>query len=324
MIGKLVRRVWPDRRRVMLTVAAVALFWVTGDSRRAVEAARQKPRAWFDAKGAFVFPLGGGQLPDTRQQLQESLFRGWSRHLRLPDPDAAVQTHGGRYPAIGSLYINLAGASVKDEGEAHREPPLKPTGKVERRVAVRDFRLDADELEMEKAHIDIHVSAVDARLDMQRDEKGRPMVMLADAKTAAFHFQASNKDIERILVSDLNELTQRYQVTVARADLKLTAENNRSIDLDLHLSTRVAFLPAGLRFTAHVDIDNDMYARLSHLKCEGDEALGPLIVGLIRPGLKKYEGKSRLVFSFPTGQLRLRDVKIQGGEQVKVYAEFER
>jgi hypothetical protein len=130
--------------------------------------------------------------------------------------------------------------------------------------------------------------------------------------------------MERMLVHDLTEAGKKYGVTVSKAKLNLTAVNNRSIDVDLHLSTHVALIPAGMHFQAHVDIDDEMYAKLSHLKCEGDEALGPLISGLIRPGLAKYEGKSRLVFSFPTGQLKLTDVKIQGGDDVKVSATFGR
>jgi hypothetical protein len=65
-----------------------------------------------------------------------------------------------------------------------------------------------------------------------------------------------------------------------------------------------------------------MNATLTHLQCDGDEALGPLIVGIIRPGLQKYEGKSKPVFSFPTGELQLRDVQIRTDDQIRVTALF--
>src|SRR5665213_3305106 len=83
-----------------------------------------------------------------------------------------------------------------------------------------------------------------------------------------------------------------------------------------------ASIIAGMRFAAHVDLDDQMNARVSHLRCDGDHALGPFIVGFIRPGLQKYEGATKPLFSFPGGQLKLHDVKIQGGEDVRVIANF--
>jgi hypothetical protein len=320
----LLRRI--SRRQIIGVLASGAFFWGAGDGRPHVAmGAAHRPKPWFDAKGAFVFPLAEGALPATREQFNHSLTQAWKAHLRFPEGGDIIQTEGGRYPALGSLLIQLSGGIVDTKREAeNNDPPLKPSGKVEGRVAVRQFDLDAQPLITDKAKMSVHIAATDARLDIEHDEHGRPMMMLADATEASFQFEATNADMEKMLVQDLTLAGKKYGVKVKKATLKLTAVNNRSIDVDLHLSTVVAFVPAGMRFEAHVEIDNDMYARLSHLKCEGDEALGPLISGLIRPGLAKYEGKSRPVFSFPTGQLKLKDVTIQGGDDVKIGAKFSR
>jgi hypothetical protein len=288
-----------------------------------VQGAPHRPKPWFDAKGVFAFPLGPGALPGTRDELVESLTRGWKLHMRFPEGGDVVFTDGGWYPALGSLHIRLSNGIVDTNRNMEKDPSLRPSGKVEGRAAVRDFDLEGLPLVEDKAKLNIHIKATDARLDLEHDEHGRPMVMLADAKNATFQFQADLADIERVLVMDLNDAAGKYKVKVVNAKLKLDAVNNRSIDVDLHLTTTVLqYIRAGMHFQAHVDIDNDMYARLSHLKCDGDEALGPLITSLIRPGLNKYEGKSRLIFGFPTGELKLRDVKIQGGDEVKVTAIF--
>ena len=244
--------------------------------------------------------------------------------MRFPEDGQLIETDGGRYPAIGTMRVHLAGGIMPTKHDEQKDAPLKPTGKVEGRVAVRDFDLDAEPLICDKAKISMHVAATDARMDMEHDEKGRPLLMMGDARTATFSFEATNEDMERLLKIDLSEAGQKYGVSVSKVKFKLTAVNSRSIDIDLHISTKVALIPAGMHFSAHVDIDGEMYAKLSNLKCEGDEALGPLIVGLIRPGLAKYEGKRRLMFSFPTGDLKLRDVQIQGGDDVKLTANFSR
>lgn len=318
-------KVCPSTRRQLIPWLTVgALLWGAGDHHHLLQGAPRKPKPWFDAKAAFVFALGEGSLPASRDQLADGLSRGWKAHLRFPEGGDIVHTDGGRFPAIGTLHVRLGGGILNTDDDAKEEPPFKPSGKIESKVAIRDFDLDARPLIMDKARLDVHLSAVDAIFDVERDQHGRPMVMMSDAKNASLQFGASNEDLQRIIIMDLNDAAEKFHVTFKNAKLKIEAQNNRSIDLDLHLSTRVAFVPAGMRFQAHIDIDDDMFARLSRLRCEGDEALGPLIVGLIRPGLKKYEGKSRLIFSFPTGQLKLRDVKIQGGDDVRIGATFSR
>ena len=321
-----VAQAWPSSRRKMIAwLTTAALLWGSGDHTHMLQGAAKKPKPWFDAKAAFVFALGEGNLPASREQFADGLSRGWKAHLRFPEGGDIVQTDGGRFPAIGALHVRLGGGIVNTDDSARKdEPPLKPSGKVESKIAVRDFDLDARPLIFDKAKLDMHLSAVDAIFDVQHDQKGRPMAMMSDAKTATLQVNASNEDLERIIVMDLNDAAEKYHVVFKKAKLRIDAKNDRSIDLDLHLSTRVVFVPAGMRFQAHVDIGEDMFAKLSSLKCEGDEALGPLIVGLIRPGLKKFEGKSRLIFSFPTGQMKIRDVKIQGGDDVKIAATFAR
>jgi hypothetical protein len=312
-----------SRRQLLTCIAASAFLWGSGDGSHLLGATR-RPKAWFDAKGAFVFPLGAGALPITRDELTASFTQGWKAHLRIPETSEVVQTSGGRFPAIGNLNIHLTGASSDINRDRTKNPPLKPSGKVEGRVTVRHFDLDARPMLTDKAKLNIHVAATDARLDIEHDEKGRPMAMLGDAKTAMFQFAATRSDLEHILTIDLDEAARKYGVSVKKVSLQLDAVNDRSIDVDVHISTTVAFIPAGMRFRAHVDIDGEMYAKLSKLQCDGDEALGFLIVGLIKPGLAKYEGKSRLVFAFPTGQLKLKDVKVQGGDDVTISAEFAR
>lgn len=310
-------------RRDLLGTALAALVLGAGDGPPMAVAAPTKPKPWFEAKSAFVFPLAPGPLPTSRDELASSLTAGWKAHLRFPEATEIVNLDGGRYPALGTLHVNLNGAVVRSEGDK-ATPPLRPTGKVLDRVTVRDFDLSAKPLVSEKSRLDIHVAATDARLDFQYDRDHRPLAMLADAAEATLEFDVSIPDVERMLVADFNEMGQRYGVSVKKASLKFTAVNNRTLDLDLHLSTRVAFIPAGMRFQAHVDIADDMYARLTHLKCDGDEALGPLMTSLIRPGLAKYQGKSRPIFSFPNGQLKLRNVKVSGGDEIKVLASFAR
>ncbi len=92
----------------------------------------------------------------------------------------------------------------------------------------------------------------------------------------------------------------------------------------MHVSTLVGFVPAGMRFTARVDIDDQMNATLYNVAVEGDEALGPLIVHLIRPALAKYDGKTKPLMSFPNPEVKLKDVRVTAGERITLDAVFGR
>jgi hypothetical protein len=320
-IRRMGRRIPLPRVRTAATAGlCLLIMWSADQPGHHAQAAKpHKPRAWFDAKGVCVFPLAAGTMPASRQQLLDSLTSGWRHTLKFSQEDSIVSVEGTRYPALSALRMELGGGKMdltKDNQGS------KPTGRVEGQIFAREFELDGRPLLCDRAKMNLHFTASRARLDLQHDERGRPIMMLADAKQARLDFSATRTDLERILLVTMREGAKKYGVSIEKVSLKLDAESGRSVSLDLHLSTRVGFIPAGMRFRAHVDIDNAMNAKLSSLKCDGDEALGPLIVGLIRPGLAKFEGKSKPVFSFPTGQLKVHDVQIQTTDEIQVMATF--
>ena len=102
----------------------------------------------------------------------------------------------------------------------------------------------------------------------------------------------------------------------------MDVQDGRTVRVDLKLSTRFAFAPAGLHFRARLDIDDDLRGRLSELSCTGDEVLGPLISGLIQPFLAKYNGKTRPLMTFPKTGMRLQGVEIVADERVRLTANF--
>ena len=317
------RRLHLPRFRSVATCAVCVAMLGCFDSRHTshrASAAHRKPRAWFDAKGACVFPMVTDSLPNSREELIDALTEGWKRNLKFKSDDPQIITaDGNRFPALSTLRIELGGARMdltKDNKKT------KPSGLVEGQVYAGNFELSGQPLLCDRAKMNLHFTATRARLDFEHDEGGRPVLMLADARLAKLEFEATQSDLERILLVSAREAGKKYGVSVQKVDLKLDALTPHSISLDLHLSTKVALIPAGMRFQAHVDIDPDMNAKLSNLKCDGDEALGPLIINIIRPGLAKYENRSKPVFSFPTGELKLRDVQVQTAEDVHVIALF--
>ena len=244
---------------------------------------------------------------------------GWKGVLRFRDPSRVIDLAGGRYPAVDSMTIDLTGAVANPNHKSAKVPDPVPTVK---RLAVNHFTMVAEPMVNAGAEVNLKLTGRDVRFDLQHDKEGKPILMLTDAKEGSLHFDLTRADLEKLLLASAREQGGAHAVAVRSVDLDLKSLGPRAVKADLHVSTLVGFVPAGIRFTARVDIDDKMNAKLSHLTCDGDEILGPIVVGLIRPGLAKYEGKTKPLLAFPAGNLKLRDVEIRTGEQVQLEAKF--
>jgi len=292
-----------------------------GGGRRPGPPARQADNAWMSAKGFCSFPLDWprDEMPRTGGQLAAALLGGWRDVFTFDNPDNVVDIAGGRYPAIDSLTIDLTGGVANPDRKPVRAPDPVPTTHS---LAVRHFTLVGEPLVSQKAKVNFKVTGTDVRFDLQRGKDGRAMLALADAKAGTLHFDATLNDLERLMLAAAQRGGGVQAVRVRAIDLDLESLSERSLAADVHVSTLVGLVPAGVRFTARVDIDERMDARVSHLTCDGDEVLGPLIVGFIRPGMARYEGKSKPLLSFPAGNLKLRDVQVRAGDRVALTAVF--
>jgi len=90
----------------------------------------------------------------------------------------------------------------------------------------------------------------------------------------------------------------------------------------LYVGLRIALIPAGMLFRAHVSVDDKMNAKITGLTCDGDEALGPIIVGLLRPAIARYNNETRPLVSFPAGDMKLHDVGVAVDDSLHLHAEF--
>jgi hypothetical protein len=280
-----------------------------------------KVKAWLDVKGLCVLPLGAGALPTTTDELVQGLTDGYSRALRLPDPTHFVAADGARFPALNSLRIDLSDGTMDLKKKADKTAPLN---KPERHLAVGQFDLVGQPLLCFKSKLNLAFSATGARMDVDHDRKGRAILLLAEARKGSLSIEMTTRDIERLIKSAASEAAAPYAVSIVGTQFALDADNDRSLSVRLHLSTKVGFIPAGLTFSAHVDIDDAMNAKLSDLKCDGDDVLGPLITNFLRPGLAKYEGKTRPLVSFPSTSMRLHDFSLKVGDSVRLTATFGR
>ncbi len=297
-------------------IAAQPAAAATGKSKKP-----KKSEAWISAKSMVVFPLSEDGIPTTGARLSHSIVDASRDSFKLADVPDAVQVEGGRYPAVDWMRIDLSNAVVKPNHQSAGIGDVRPTAHA---LAARHFEFSAEPLISSKGRIFIHVTGTDVRLDLQHDKAGRPLLMLADAKEGALHFEAGREDLERIIVASARESAAGHGLGVRSVRVNLTNIGPRTLIAEMHVSALFGFVPAGLNFTARVDVDDKMNAKMTNLTVDGDEVLGPLIVNFIRPGLTKYNGMTRPLISFPSPDVHLKSVQLLGGDRIRLDATFGR
>src|SRR5437868_7106970 len=127
-----------------------------------------------------MFPLAGKQFPESADDLAEAINTALSDVFTLKGKNAGASLEGGKFPNIKTVTIDLDDATV-----SATKPPPKPlgTGKREPGPKVDKLDLSAAPIHYEKAKLNLKLSASKLQFDFDRDKKGKPLLVLTDAKT---------------------------------------------------------------------------------------------------------------------------------------------
>ena len=269
-------------------------------------------KAWMEVKNVCQFPLGQGRMPQDSRELAVALNEGWRKNITLPDPDKAVTIEGGEYPSIDNFKIDFTDGRLRPANPKDKKEKIDLNNRVEKNLQVSHLVVCGQPVMLRDAKLNMKLVADGAQLDMERDRHGRPVMLLAQAKSGTLDFNVTPQaDAEALLLQNAREMAVPYGVSIDKLELAVIPETPRSVKASLYLETKVALIPAGMLFQAHVTIDDAMNAHISGLTCEGDEALGPLIVHFLRPSLARYNDRTRPLVAFPTKNMRLRDVAVR-------------
>jgi len=288
--------------------------------RRPAPVMHRSVKPWIGTQSLCIFPMARtAQHPDPGA-LAAAMTAGWKSRLDFPEGAEVVHIEpAGRAGAFGTVTIDLSDARIETDRKIVK---LKPIGQSQAAMTAQRLELVAHPLLLEKAKLLIGLTADDARLDVRKDKAGRQMLTLTDARDATVTLEVSRKDIDWLILHAARDGAAKMGVSVDRTRLKFDVIDSRVIKVDLKVDTRVALLPAGLRFRARIDIDDDLNGRITRLSCEGDQLLGPIISSFIDPALRKYEGKTRPLVGFEWGKMKLRDVTMSSEDGFRLEAKF--
>ncbi len=242
-----------------------------------------------------------------------------ARVVRPAGPMVTVEEAG--YPKLAAIRVSLDGANA---GERPPPRPQPPVGAVEPGLEVADFSVSGRPILVQRARVELTCSARDVRLGQGRDRDGNLILLLQEAAEGNVEVAVALSDLEALVLAGAKAEAAKQGVTVESVQIALQARTERALDVVVQVRAKKLFLSAAVRISGSVAIDEQLVARLAGLECAGEGTLGTLACGFIAPHLQRFNGREFSLLALPLGEVKLRDVKIAAGRELRVTAQFGR
>ena len=264
-----------------------------------------------------MFPLLRQTLPANSEALRDALEESLRQVLAPAGPMVAVEEKS--YPDLTAIRVSLDRARAGDRPPPRPSPPVGP---VEPALRIDHFEIAGRPLLVQGAAVDLSCTARQVRLGQSRDKDGNVLLLLQDAAEGRVEISIAVADLEAIVLAGAKAEADKQGVTVEDVRIELRARSDRSLDVVVHVRAKKLFLSANVRISGGVEIDQDLKARLSGLDCAGEGTLGSLACGFLTPQLQRFNGREFSLMALPLGEVKLRDVRIAAGRQLRVTAAF--
>jgi hypothetical protein len=265
-----------------------------------------------------MFPLTTKDIPKTSEQLEEAISLALEEYFELPTKKS-VASITGEFGSIKAVKIDLDDAAVV----ANKPPPkLKGAGNRARGPKVQKLDLSAEPIKYDQARLFLKLTASGLEFDFDRDKKGRPMLVLTNAKSGKVDAKISKADIEEIATQAATMAAKQQGIKIQDLDLKLESAGERAVVAEVRVQAR-KIVSGVIHITGRLDIDDELNATLSELQCAGEGMVGSAVAGVVQSKLKPFNGKTIPLMTFSLGDVALRDVKIDlTKKDLRVTADF--
>jgi hypothetical protein len=260
-----------------------------------------------------MLPLAGPQIPDSPDALADALRTGLSAH-GLETKEVAAR---GPWPALESLTIDLTGAKLSRE---HRLPETGLTR--DSGFSAARFDLLAQPGILESIPVRAAMHAQDAGFELCAGAGTESVLLLKRAAHGDVSVEVARTDLERLVHSLVCEAAGEHGVTIKSTKLRFTSRGPRAVSLVAEVVAKMFIATATVTLSGDLDLDEQLNARLSNLRFNGDGMVANLAGGFIRPYLARFEGRAFPLMSFALGEVSLRDVALEAGETLRISAKF--
>jgi len=222
------------------------------------------------------------------------------------------------YPHLATLRVTL------DDADAGEQPPrpARSVGSIEPGLQVENFQLSGRPIVFQGAKIEFACTGRDVRIGQGRDENGNVLLLLRGAAEGQVEIALRLIDLEALILTEAKAQAAKQGVNVESVRIELNSRSERALDVVAHVAAKKLFLSAAVKISGSLAIDEQLNARLSALDCAGEGTLGTIACGVIAPHLARLNGRDFSLMALPLGELKLRDLRITAGPELRVTAQF--
>ncbi len=230
-----------------------------------------------------------------------------------------VSIEGQSYPRLASIRVSLDHATAGDR----RPRPPAPAGSVIPALQVENFEISGAPIHLQGgAAINLSCRAREVEITQGRDRDGNILLLLKNAAEGSIEIATPMADLEALLRAEGKAAAAQQGVAVEDVRIKMHTRSERSLDVAVQVRAKKLFLSATVRINGRLEIDEQLNARLSGLQCAGDGKLGSLACGFLSPHLQRFNNRAFPLAALPLGGIKLRDVRIAAGADLRVTAQF--
>ncbi len=264
-----------------------------------------------------MFPLTVKNLPPDAEALRAALEESLRQIVRPAGPMVTIEEKS--YPELTSIRVALDGAIAGERPPPRPAPPVRP---VEPGLRIEHLEISGQPILVQGAKVRLSCRAREVQLGQGRDKDGNVLLLLQNAAEGRVEVGLALADLEALVLAGAKAEAARQGVTVEEVRIELRARSERALDVVVHVRAKKLFLTAAVQISGSLTIDEELRARLSGLECTGQGTLGTLACGFIAPHLERINGREFSLLALPLGEVKLRDVRIATGHELRVTAEF--
>lgn len=260
-----------------------------------------------------MLPLAGSLIPDSPETLANALERGLADR-GMPAREVSAK---GTWPALDLLRIDLTGVQIS---RSHFLPPIAqaPSGSL----SATRFELIAAPGNLETTPVHVSLHADDAGFDIAPVQDGASALRITRAKHGELTAEVARLDLESLIQSLASKAAGAHGVDIKSVKISFTSRGPRAVSMKADVTAKMFIATATVTLSGDIDLDDQLHARLSNLRFNGDGMVANLAGGFIRPQLAALEGRTFPLMSFALGGITLRDVQLQTGETLRLSAQF--
>jgi len=264
-----------------------------------------------------VFRLQSKVIPPDAPALRAALEESLRRVVR---PAAEMVTVKDRqYPKLASIQVSLDGA---DAGERPPPRPAPPVGEVEPGLEVENLAISGRPILVQGAKVELTCTAREVRIGQGRDADGNLLLVLQDAAEGHIELSVALADLEALVLASAKAQADKQGVTIEDLRIELQSRSAHALDAIVQVRAKKLFLNTTVRVSGSVEVDEQLQARIFGLECQGEGPFGTLACGFITPHLERMNGRNFSLMALPLGELKLRDLRIATGPELRVTAQF--